>query len=395
MSFENEEKHTTLKLVVPEFNSRLTDLIIDLDYLRMQTKLECETPERIFNQFHQVMFMVESVASARIEGNHTTILEFINSKIVESGHRTYGIQEINNLEHALQFVEQYAKTYPINRMFVSELHKIVMDGLPIEAEGDYTPGAYRRENVAIAKAEHQPPDSIQVEDYMDELFRFINMEVERRNELLKTAIAHHRFVWIHPFTNGNGRVARLLTYAMLVKYGFSIDTGRILNPAAVFCSTRQEYYKYLAHADKSVLTGNDDGMLQWCEYVLSGLKKETDNIYRLTDYTFVKNKLLIPTLKHGVEHEILTSSEYQLLEKALKKQPFQASDVKDAFSGKNSSSVAAITSRIIKNLRNKKILVPNKEKGREYYLQIANSPLLRGLVQAMSEADLLPIDPNS
>ena len=42
-------------------------------------------------------------------------------------------------------------------------------------------------------------------------------------DLIKVAIAHHRFVWIHPFGNGNGRVVRLLTYALLIKYGFGAN----------------------------------------------------------------------------------------------------------------------------------------------------------------------------
>ena len=42
-------------------------------------------------------------------------------------------------------------------------------------------------------------------------------------DLLKVAIAHHRFVWVHPFSNGNGRTVRLFTYAMLVKLGFNVN----------------------------------------------------------------------------------------------------------------------------------------------------------------------------
>ncbi|MBK9184423.1 MAG: Fic family protein [Ignavibacteria bacterium] len=53
---------------------------------------------------------------------------------------------------------------------------------------------------------------------------------------MRIAIAHHRCAAIHPFRNGNGRVVRLLTYAMLIRDGYRIDQGRIINPTAVFLS---------------------------------------------------------------------------------------------------------------------------------------------------------------
>ena len=102
---------------------------------------------------------------------------------------------------------------------------------------------------------------------MDELFDFINNQDNPKYDLLKAAIAHHRFVWIHPFRNGNGRTVRLFTYAMLVKLGFNVDVGRILNPTAIFCNNRDNYYHNLSVADN----GTDADILSWCEYVLKGL----------------------------------------------------------------------------------------------------------------------------
>lgn len=391
----NESPRTSIEIVMPDFDSYLTELIIKLDNLRLKETWEGTTPKPLFQQFKTVLFMLESVATARIEGNHTTVLEYVNSKIDDLYPKPYGIREIYNLENALQFIEQNANN-PINRMFISHLHKMIMDGLPLDEEGDVTPGEYRKENVAILKSVHQPPDAVLVNDYMEELIGFIDKQVPNRFELLKTAIAHHRFVWIHPFTNGNGRTARLLTYAMLVKYGFAVESGRIVNPAAVFCSTREEYYKYLGLADESLKTGNKVGMLQWCEYMLTGIKKETENINRLTDYNFVKTKLLLPTIKRAKDNAFLSSNEYLLLEKAAQCQmPFRAGDIKDVFTKLGFKNSTLLTSRTIKSLRDKKMLVPENENNRAYYIQFVNNPLLRGLLQAMDEAGILPIDPNS
>ncbi len=88
-----------------------------------------------------------------------------------------------------------------------------------------------------------------VDGYMDELIDFVTREDDPRYDLIKIAIAHHRFVWIHPFTNGNGRTVRLFTYALLMKYGFRVETAqRILNPTAVFCNDREQYYNKLRRA---------------------------------------------------------------------------------------------------------------------------------------------------
>jgi Fic family protein len=80
---------------------------------------------------------------------------------------------------------------------------------------------------------------------------FINASDSPKYDLVKVAVAHHRFGWVHPFSNGNGRSVRLLTYALLIKYGFNVNTGgRVLNPTAVFCNDRDRYYAMLAEGDR-------------------------------------------------------------------------------------------------------------------------------------------------
>jgi len=124
---------------------------------------------------------------------------------------------------------------------------------------------------------------------MDELFDFVNRPEKPKYDLLKIAIAHHRFVWIHPFSNGNGRTVRLFTYALLIKSGFAIHEERILNPTAVFCSNRKIISSIVPCGYRT-----DDGLFSWCEYVLTGLKKEIEKIDRLSDYSFLKTKSLFP-----------------------------------------------------------------------------------------------------
>ncbi len=301
---------------------------------------------------------------------------------------TPSIREINNIERAMLFVEQNVNVFNINRSFISEIHKILVDGLlpPPNGEGDLTPGTYRKKNIFISKSTHIPPDWLKISDYMEELFSFVEQKDRPKYNLLKVAIAHHRFVWIHPFSNGNWRSVRLLTYAMLVKMGFNVDVGRILNPTAVFCNNRSDYYKYLSNADK----GEPNGLLSWIEYVLKGLKEEIEKIDKLSDYDYLKKEILLPTINYSMERKYITEIESKILKKVVDKQIIQADDIKEFF-GKNGKFEV---SRQIKKLIEKKMLMQIKPGMRKYNLSFENSFLIRGIIKNLDEKGFLPIKNN-
>ena len=376
--------HYDLNLVEPSFSSSLTDLIIELDYLRKRP-LGGSTHPKVFFQLKHIFHTLESIGSARIEGNNTTIAEYIETKLEKAENVPSGIKEIQNIENAMSFIEENVKDYPINRAFICEMHKMVVDGLlpPPNGEGDYTPGEYRKINLKINKSNHQPPDWIRIEDYMKELFDFIQKDDSTKYDLLKAAIAHHRFVWIHPFGNGNGRVVRLLTYAMLVKTGFNINVGRIINPTAVFCGNRNDYYNHLSEAD----TGTDAGILSWSEYVLKGLKEEIEKIDKLTDYDFLKKEILLPTISYSLDRKYITDIEAKILKRVSEKQVVQASDIKEFFIGKADAEV----SRQIRRLIDRNMLVSEKEGSRKYVIRFDNSFLLRGFIKSIGEKGFLPM----
>jgi Fic family protein len=378
--------HYDLKLVEPDFGSQLTDLIIDLDYLRKKRTLGGTTHPRVFFQLKHIFHTLESIGSARIEGNNTTIAEYIETKLENNKNVPSEIKEIQNIEKAMLFIEENIKDYPINRVFLSEIHKMIVDGLmpPPNGEGDHTPGQYRKSNLKINKSNHIPPDHLTVEEYMKELLDFVNSEDSPKYDLLKAAIAHHRFVWIHPFGNGNGRTVRLFTYAMLVKTGFNVNVGRIINPTAVFCSNRNDYYQYLAHAD----LGTNQGLLSWSEYVLKGLKEEIEKVDKLSDYDYLRKEILMPTLIYSLDRKYITDAEAKILRKAVEKQVIQAADVKEFFAGKLDAEV----SRQIKKLINKKMLVPEKEGARKYVIRFDNNYLLRGIIKILGEKGFLPLN---
>lgn len=376
-----------LSLLEPAFNTKLTSLIIDLNVLR-EKRLSGSTPSQIFFQLKRLFHMLESLGSTRIEGNHTTLLEFIESKIDKKKTQDEKIKEIQNVEKALGFIDRTINqnsNFKITESFIKELHKIVVDGLSVKGEGDKTPGQYRKDPVVITKSEHQPPKALELEYYMDELIDFVNNNDESKYDLLKVALAHHRFVWIHPFGNGNGRTVRLLTYAQLVISGFRVDVGgRIINPTAVFCSDRNKYVHELSQAD----TGTDEGRMSWSEYVLKGLKEEIEKIDRLTDYSFLSTEILLPAVTYSLDRKLITDLESEILKIAIKNERFEASNIAHLFPKKASSHI----SRFLRKMKENKMIISETKNGRKYLINFEDNYLIRGIIEMLGKKGFLPLE---
>jgi len=92
--------HTDIKLIQPQFESRLTDLVIELDHLRKK-RLGGTTHPNVFFQLKSIFQTLESIGSARVEGNNTTIAEFIETKLENREFINEQIQEIRNIEKCI------------------------------------------------------------------------------------------------------------------------------------------------------------------------------------------------------------------------------------------------------------------------------------------------------
>jgi Fic family protein len=354
---------------------------MELEHLR-RLDLKGDTPSAVFHQLKDIFHTLESLGSARIEGNHTTLADYIESKIDIPPAPNENILEVRNIERAMGFVEEAVEAGgPISEKFIRELHQLAVEALV--REGDRTPGQYRAGEVQIAGAEHLPPNAATVPAHMRELTDFINRADSPKYDLLKTALAHHRFCWVHPFGNGNGRVVRLLSYAMLIKYGFNVQVGgRVLNPTAVFCNDRNAYYAMLATAD----AGTDEALQTWCLYVLSGIRDELQKVDRLTRYAYLRDEILKPALAHSKARRLITAQEEAVLGMAIAKGEFKAADV--------DTVLPALTQRQrtyqIAKLIEARMIRPIREGSRTYVVSFANSYLLRGVIRALEEKGFIP-----
>lgn len=353
---------------------------MELNHLR-KLRLYGSTAPWLFFQLKDIFHLLESVGSARIEGNRTTVSEYIEQKIEHKERSSEKYSEIANVEQAMEYIE--ASITPgtdISHHFIRELHQLAVDGLT--DEGDKTPGAYRTWPVEISKSDHLPPEPHLVQGYMDELVSFINRADDQKYDLIKIALAHHRFVWIHPFGNGNGRVVRLLTYALLIKYGFNVKDGQLLNPTAVFCNDREKYYRLLSTADQ----GSSDALLEWCEYVLTGICEEISKVNKLLDHEYLTKHVLKPAIAMGRDRGFINKDEEAVLKMGAEKQAFKASDVTDVLPKLKQRQRTLLISKLKAN----GMILPLKENGREYYIAFNNNYLMRSLIILLEQEDFIP-----
>jgi Fic family protein len=175
---------------------------------------------------------------------------------------------------------------------------------------------------------------------------------------------------------------RLLTYSLLIKYGFKVKDSQLINPTAVFCNNREKYYQMLARADD----GSSESYLNWCEYVLTGICEEISKVNKLLDHDYLFKSVLKPAIALSKERKVINNIEAAVLTMGLQKQRFKAADIHKV--------VANLTARQCTNLVAKmkinNLIVPIKQNARKYVVSFENKYLMRSLVQRLEEEKFIP-----
>ena len=107
------------------------------------------------------------------------------------------------------------------------------------------PGELRRRDVMVGNHVAVSPGA--VPRFMKR-FEEVYGKLGKTASILNTAAAHHRLVWIHPFCDGNGRVARLMSHAMLLE---TLDTGAVWSVARGLARNVESYKSHLAACDRT------------------------------------------------------------------------------------------------------------------------------------------------
>jgi Fic family protein len=134
------------------------------------------------------------------------------------------------------------------------------------------PGEFRDYNVEVGR--HTPPDHEVLGDFLRRFADFYSgPNILATERLTAAAAAHHRLAWIHPFGDGNGRVARLQSQAAMIRSG--LDSEGLWTLSRGFARSRAAYYQHLQGADQQRANdfdgrGNlsDAALFRFCRYFL-------------------------------------------------------------------------------------------------------------------------------
>ncbi len=361
-----------------DYSSDLVRFSFDLERLRGNLGIGT-TPDEVFADLHALFQLLMGVVSARIEGNRTTVYEAVRGTSGDEAP-TDSLQEILNILRAIEYVDAAMVAGPVTQTFIRDLHRLSVQGLI--REGDPNPGSYRDVDVEITKAAHTPPSHLFVHSEMSELLEFVNRDMHTYEQLMHVAIAHHRFLWIHPFRNGNGRVSRLLSYAMLRRHGVVSPYGyRAVNPTAVFGNDRDGYYTSLAAADDL----SNDGTVAWCTFFVQGIHGDVERLTRLQDFSFVSGSLVAPALESMVAAGAITAVERDVVALTFQQRIVKAGDLATILTGSPSAR-----SRAIAGLLERNILQHHPSGQRFYSVSLSASALTPFIVRRLDALGFLP-----
>jgi len=274
------------------------------------------------------VLILESHHSTHIEG---TALSLEQARDILEGKKVAGVsrddeKELLNYKKAMDFISRYlGKDDPVSEGIIREVHKILVKGVRGE---NADPGNYRKiQNYVINSRTREviytPPGPLDVPFLMRECVEWIN-KVENLSPILAAGIAQFQFVHIHPFIDGNGRTARLLSTLILYKTGY--DFKRLFTISEYYDNDRPAYYQAIQTVRK-----NNMDMTTWLEYFVDGLHSQMTEI-RTQGARLIKqdsqlqkikkmdlNKRQEKAVKHLIIKGTLSVNEYQSIASCVRR----------------------------------------------------------------------------
>ncbi|WP_225034820.1 Fic family protein [Winogradskyella sp. SM1960] len=248
-------------------------------------------PNIVLQNIKEALLIEWTYNSNSIEGNTLSLRE--TQMVLQEGVTIKGKSlrehfEAKNHETAIhKFYALVRDDYVLNAKDILELHGLVLRSI----EDDYA-GRLRNSGVRISGANFVPPNARKVSEYLDSLISYINENSQGLNPIELATVFHHKFVWIHPFFDGNGRTIRLAMNLLLMRHGFP--------PAIILTNDRAKYYAALNQANNGNYSKLMLLMAQACERSL--------NIYMSAipgsdkDYQAISNIVEEPEVPYSQEY---------------------------------------------------------------------------------------------
>lgn len=177
--------------------------------------------------------------SNSIEGNTLSLNE--TKMVIEEGFTVKGKSlkehfEAINHQEAIDYITKLSSIESVlDEKDILNVHELVLNNIEKEIAE-----RFRTSDVRISGANFVPPNAMKVSEYITELIDWVN--ADESDIVIKSTLFHHRFVWIHPFFDGNGRIVRLVFNLLLMRAGYP--------PAIILKNDRKKYYDALNQANK-------------------------------------------------------------------------------------------------------------------------------------------------
>ena len=216
----------------------------------------------------------EAVLSSKIEGTHVTMGEVLE---IEAGSDSSSLtkpkrddaEEVLNYRWAIQACSDEMKDRPLSQHIIRAAHKLLMQGVRGRSK---SPGRYRKDQnwignagCSIEEAGFVPVAPEHLQSGMDQWERYLNSKTEK-DIIVQLAVLHVEFEALHPFSDGNGRLGRMLIPLFL--YQRKLLRSPDFYMSAYLEKHREEYQERLRAVSR------DGNWTDWCVFFLNGVSKQ-------------------------------------------------------------------------------------------------------------------------
>ena len=241
-----------------------------------------------------------------LEAHHTTHIEGTQLTLEQSerilagkkvqGARPDDAKELLNYKKAFELVSDYLESgEPITEALIRQIHKRLVQSV---RGNKASPGEYRKiqnyiVNSRTGEKTYTPPPPLDVPQLMTDFVAWLQKETQI-NSVIVAGIAQFQLVHIHPFVDGNGRSARLLSTLCLYRTGY--DFKRLFTISEYYDRDRPAYYKALQSVRES---GMD--MTGWLEYFTEGLGAQLQEVQVTAEHVIRRDVVLAKARKNGLK----------------------------------------------------------------------------------------------